>query len=51
MHTFQFCRYLRGAPAEPKDLPIPQKVRCFCITKIRLKGDIFEEKGISEKFC
>ena len=28
-----------------------QNLGCFCITKIRLVGDIFEEKGISKRFC
>ena len=54
MHTFQFCRYLREAPKEhtyPRSLkedwncPVEnyQKLRCFCITKIRL-GEIFSMK-------
>ena len=62
MHTFQFCRYLRKALEnthivlsikEDWNFPVEncQKLGCFCIAKIRPKGDIFEEKSVSEKFC
>ena len=61
MHTFQFCRYLQEALeiihiflSLKEDWNFSgencQKLGCFCITKIRLKGDIFEEKSVSKKF-
>ena len=51
MHTFQFCRYLRKALEnthiflslkEDWNFPVEncQKLGCFCIAKIRPKGDI-----------
>ena len=61
MHKFQFCRYLREAPGEQTYLPISQRRlefsrrkfsenRMFLYYKNKARGDIFEEKSISEKF-
>ena len=44
MHTFQFCRYLRGAPGEPT-YPISQKLRCFWLQKEGLR-EIFSRKKV-----
>ena len=61
-HKFQFCRYLREAPGEHTYLPISQgkqeffrwklsEIRMFLYCKNKARGDIFETKSISEKFC
>ena len=61
MYTFQFCGYLREALESTyiflslkEDWNFSgencQKLGCFCITKIRLKGDIFEEKSVNKTF-
>ena len=55
MHRSQFCRYIREAPGEHTCLPISRSVfreiRMFLYYKNKARGDIFEEKSISEKFC
>ena len=62
MHTFQFCRYLQEAPGEHTYLSIFQKrlyfpqwklseIRKFIHYKNKARGNIFEEKSVSEKFC
>ena len=62
MHTFQFWRYLRVSPGEHTYLPISRRrlefSRCksleinfFLYYKNKARGDIFEEIGISDKFC
>ena len=61
MHLFQFCRYLREAPGERTYLPISRRrqefsplksleIRMFFYYKNMGRGDIFDEKVISEKF-
>ena len=58
MNTFQFCRYLREATGERTYLPkmtriFPAKIvrnQDVLYYKNKARGDIFEEKDISEPF-
>ena len=59
MHIYQLCRYLRVAPGvhtylRKKTGIFPVKIDrnyMFLYYKNKARGDIFEDKGISEQFC
>ena len=59
MHTSQSCRYLRETPGEHTTSQRRtefsrrklSEIRMFLNYKDKARGDIFEEKCISKKYC